>query len=204
MKKLICVLLTLILLCSFVACNGQKEPEVKGPTAAQKVDSLIQAIYSQKNYSGNYRYREEDIVAAEEAYTALSEAEKQEVQNYRTLQEKRATFEHEKIKDSAVSAAEIAAKYSLKTPSSYKNIGTYVHIYYDENKEFPVGAQVTVYFSGTNSFGGTVDNSYYFARLCDKDGIFESENLTLTEFDKQMEAKKAIEVKFGTDLLNEN
>ena len=177
MKKLICVLLTLILLCSFVACNGQKEPEVKGPTAAEKVDSLIQAIHSEKNYSGNYRYREEDIVAAEEAYAALSETEKQEVQNYRMLQEKRVTFEYDKIKDRAASAAENAAKYSLKTPSSYKVIGTYVHIYYDENKEFPVGAQVTVRFSGTNSFGGTVDNTYYFARLCDKNGAFESENL---------------------------
>ena len=199
MKRMICILLSLVLLCCFVACDS-KEPEVKEPTAAEKVDEMITKIRT----NDEYRYEEAEIIAAEEAYAALSDAEKAEVKNYKELQKKRIAFEYEAVGDRACRLAESAAKYSLKTPSSYKNIDTYLYVYYDENKEYPVGAKVTVYFSGTNSFGGTVDNTYYFARLCDKEGVFGSENLTLTEFDKQIKAKNAIEIKYVTDLYPEN
>ncbi|MBO7341453.1 MAG: hypothetical protein J6U87_02115, partial [Clostridia bacterium] len=128
---------------------------MKEPTAAEKVDKMITNIRT----NDKYRYEEAEIIAAEEAYAALSDTEKAEVKNYTELQKKRITFEYEDVQDRACRMAESAAKYSLKTPSSYKKISTYTYMYYDANKKYPVGVRVTLDFSGTNSFGGTVDNT---------------------------------------------
>lgn len=80
MKKIIAILLAVILLLSLCACGKSKE--------AQAVDDLIMAIGEVSLDSA------EEIESAENAYNALSEKDRENVENYAILETSRETLDN--------------------------------------------------------------------------------------------------------------
>ena len=176
----------------------QTPPPPKGETAVEKVEKMIRDLPSYGAYSLTYEEQtewEKALADVEKAYTELSEAEKKEVENYERFQYNQGEYYYEVATSRAIKTAFASIRSVLKNPSSFIDEGTYTTIYYDASGEKILGAMATVCYSATNSFGGRVTDSYYFARVVDENGYFTTPNLSLVEFDNIMEENNAIKVK---------
>ena len=198
MKKLVCIFLICVTLCSLVSCSNEvTEVKEENLSPAQKIITRIDEMRTSYGQFDEDKKNEKELISIEQAYEALSEDEKQQVSNYNKLKEARYDCDEFNLGELINNRAVAMARRSLKTPSSFELQSCSVSLYVDPTNEKFIcyGAEALVSFSGTNDFGGRKDASDWFYFIIDENGKIE--DYDGYDFDELMESKNATKIRFS-------
>lgn len=169
MKKIICILLTFIMLCGLVACGNNAKSteeatlspeEIKQQEDLARIENVKKLIEELDSISDASYDSEQKILEAEQAYNELDDSLKKQVDNYEKIAKVKKIYEYFHYCEIAKSKAVSSIKSNLKNPGSYEEVFGYSIMYYDAEIKTPLLVAVKITYSATNSFGGRLQEKY--------------------------------------------